>query len=53
VKNVRDAESTWTSYVFVLFAALVAVGAYLNWSEARAPEPPAVGYGRRGLSSAA
>jgi hypothetical protein len=48
VKNVTDAGSTWTSYVFVLFAAVVAVGTYLNWSEARAPEPPAVGYGRRG-----
>jgi hypothetical protein len=53
VKNVTDAGSTWTSYVFVLLAALVAVGAYLNWSEARASEPPPVGYGRRGLSSAA
>jgi hypothetical protein len=52
VKNVTDAGSTWTSYVFVLLAALVAFGAYLNWSEARAPEPPAVGYGRR-VSSAA
>jgi hypothetical protein len=48
VKNVTDAGSTWTSYVFVLFGALVAVGTYLNWSEARASEPPAVGYGRRG-----
>lgn len=53
VKNVTDAGSTWTSYVFVLLAALVAVGGYLNWSEARASEPPAVGYGRRGVSSAA
>jgi hypothetical protein len=48
VKNVTDAGSTWTSYVFLLFAALVAVGSYLSWSEARAPEPPpAVGYGRQ------
>lgn len=53
VKNVTDAGSTWTSYVFVLFALLVAVGTYLNWSEARASEPPPVGYGRRGLRSAA
>ena len=53
VKNVTDADSTWTSYVYVLLAVLVAVGAYLNWSQARAPEPPVVGYGRRGLSSAA
>lgn len=52
VKNVTDAGSTWASYVFLLFAALVAVGSYLNWSESRAPEPPAVGYGRR-VSSAA
>jgi hypothetical protein len=48
VKNVTDAGSTWTSYVFVLLAALVAVGTYLNWSEARTSEPPVVGYGRRG-----
>lgn len=53
VKNVTDANSTWSSYVYVLLAAIVAVGTYLNWSEARAPEPPAVGYKRRGLSSAA
>lgn len=53
VKNVTDAGSTWASYVFVLLAALVAVGTYLTWSEVRAPEPPAVGYGRRGISSAA
>jgi len=53
VKNVTDADSTWTSYVYVLLAVLVAVGTYLNWSEARAPEPPVVGYGRRGLRSAA
>jgi hypothetical protein len=52
VKNVTDAGSTWASYVFLLFAALVAVGTYLNWSESRAPEPPTVGYGRR-VSSAA
>lgn len=54
VKNVTDAGSSWASYVYVLLAVLVAVGTYLNWSQARAPEPPAVGYGRRrGLSSAA
>jgi hypothetical protein len=53
VKNLTDANSTWTSYVFVLLAAVVAVGTYLNWSEARAPEPPAVGYGRRGLRGSA
>jgi hypothetical protein len=53
VKNVTDVDSTWASYVYLLLAVLVAVGTYLNWSEARAPEPPVVGYGRRGLSSTA
>jgi hypothetical protein len=33
VKNLRDADSTYTSYVFVLLAAVVALGAYENWAE--------------------
>jgi len=53
VKNLGDADSTWTSYVFVLMAALVAVGAYLGWAEARPDRPSVLGRSRRGFSRAA
>jgi hypothetical protein len=34
VKNLLDANSAWTSYVGVVLAALVALGAYETWAEA-------------------
>ena len=33
LKNVTDADSAWASYVAVLLAALVALGAYETWAE--------------------
>ena len=33
LKNVTDADSAWASYVGVLLAALVALGAYETWAE--------------------
>jgi peptidoglycan/LPS O-acetylase OafA/YrhL len=53
VKNLRDAESTWASYVFVLMAALLAVGAYRSWAEAQPDRPSVLGRSRRGFSRAA
>ncbi len=35
VKNLLDADSTWASYLGVLLAAAVVVGAYLNWAPTR------------------
>jgi hypothetical protein len=35
VKSLTDAESAWASYVGLVLAALVAVGAYLEWGQAR------------------
>lgn len=40
VKNVRDSDSTWASYLGVALAAVVAVGAFVDWSRARAEEIP-------------
>jgi hypothetical protein len=42
LKNLRDSDSTWASYLGVLLAALVAVGTYLDWSRPRerAPREP-------------
>ena len=42
LKNVRDTDSTWASYLGVLLAGLVAVGAYLDFSHERDPKPTAV-----------
>ena len=42
LKNVRDSDSTWASYLGVLLAGLVAVGAYLDFSHERDPKPTAV-----------
>jgi hypothetical protein len=38
VKNLRDADSAWASYVGVVLAALVAVGAFKEWSRNRSDE---------------
>jgi quinol-cytochrome oxidoreductase complex cytochrome b subunit len=53
VKSLTDAGSTPASYVFVGLAALVAVGAYLDWAAARRADRPALARRRRGFSSAA
>ena len=42
VKNVRDSDSTWASYLGVVLAALVALGAYLDFSREREPTTTAV-----------
>lgn len=36
VKNATDAESAWASYLGVVLAVGIALGAYLDWSDARA-----------------
>ena len=41
LKNVRDSDSTWASYVGVVLAGLVAVGAYLHSTYEREPTPVA------------
>jgi len=54
LKNLTDAGSTWASYGFVGLAALVALGAFLDWSGARGVrQHPELARKRRGLSSAA
>ena len=35
VKNLLDADSAWASYLGVLLAAAVVVGAFLNWAPTR------------------
>ena len=35
LKSLTDADSTWTSYVFVAVAAVLAAGTYLLWAEGR------------------
>ena len=52
VKNLTDAGSTPSSYVFVGLAAVVAAGAYLDWA-ARRMDRTALTRKRRGFSSAA
>ena len=42
LKNVRDGDSTWASYLGVLLAGLVAIGAYLDFSQERDPKATAV-----------
>ena len=39
IKNFRDSDSTWQSYVGVVLAALVAAGAYLSSIYEREPTP--------------
>jgi hypothetical protein len=53
VKNLTDAGSTPASYAFVGLAALVAAGAFLDWSAERRADRPALARKRRGFSSAA
>ena len=53
LKNLTDADSAFASYVGVLLAVLVALGAYETWAET-ARRPSLVGrIRRRGVSSAA
>lgn len=42
LKNFRDSDSTWASYLGVLLGAAVAVGAYLDFAYEREPKPTAV-----------
>ena len=37
LKNLRDSDSTWASYLGLVLAALIAVGAYLDFSHEREP----------------
>ena len=54
LKNLTDAGSTWASYGFVGLAALVAFGAFVDWSAARGVrQHPELARKRRGLRSAA
>jgi hypothetical protein len=41
VKSVRDAESAWPSYLGIVLAGVVVVGAFLEWLQSRASEAPA------------
>lgn len=52
VKNLTDSDSAWASYVAVLVAAAVAVGAYEMWAET-SERPSLLGRFRRGVSSTA
>jgi len=52
VKNLTDADSAWASYVAVLVAAAVALGAYEMWAET-SDRPSLLGRFRRGVSSTA
>lgn len=52
VKNLTDADSAWASYVAVLLAAAVALGAYEMWAETT-DRPSLLGRFRRGVSSTA
>lgn len=38
VKNLRDADSAWASYVGIVLALLMTIGAFLDWREAREDE---------------
>lgn len=56
VKNLLDADSAWASYVGVVLAALVALGAYETWAEAASERRSLLARfrrRRRGLSSTA
>ncbi len=39
IKNFRDSDSTWASYLGVVLAGVVAAGAYLNSTYEREPTP--------------
>lgn len=54
VKNLTDANSTWSSYGFVALAGALAAGAYLDWAYTHTTRNPLLGRRkRRGFSSAA
>ena len=53
LKNVTDADSAWASYVAVLLAALVALGAYETWAEDVGRPSLVSRVRRRGLRSVA
>jgi hypothetical protein len=54
LKNLLDASSSWASYLGVVLAAFVALGAYETWAEAAGRQPLLARFLRkRGLSSAA
>jgi hypothetical protein len=54
IKNLLDADSAWASYLGVVLAALVALGAYETWAEASGRQSLLARVRRgRGLSSAA
>jgi len=54
VKNLLDADSAWASYLGVVLAGLVALGAYETWAEAHERQSLLARLRRRrGLSSAA
>jgi hypothetical protein len=40
VKNLRDSDSTWASYLGVALAAAMAVGAFLDWTRTRSDDIP-------------
>jgi peptidoglycan/LPS O-acetylase OafA/YrhL len=42
VKSFRDSDSTWASYLGIVLAALVAVGAYLDFAHEREPSATAL-----------
>ena len=42
VKNFRDADSAWASYLGVILAGAIAVGAYLDFAHEREPRATAV-----------
>lgn len=47
LKSLTDAGSTWTSYVFVLAAGVLAAGTYLVWAETREDGSPLLKRKRR------
>jgi len=53
LKSLRDADSSWASYGFIALAAVLAVGAYLDWADAKAGERRIVGRKRQDVRSAA
>ena len=53
VKNLRDADSTYVSYAFVLLAAVVFLGTYETWAESVRRPGLLERFRRRRISSAA
>jgi len=44
VKNLRDAGSAWASYLGIVLALLMTIGAFLDWREAREDEAVDAGW---------